>query len=47
MYSGALLTRKPTANEKAVWLKAQDSGLSSMEDLVFALLNTQQFIFIQ
>ncbi len=42
-----LLTRKPTANEKAVWLKAQDSGLSSMEDLVFALLNTQQFIFIQ
>jgi len=42
-----LLSRKPTADEKAVWLKAQDSGLSSMEDLVFSLLNTQQFIFIQ
>jgi hypothetical protein len=42
-----LLSRKPTAAEKAVWLKAQDSGLSSMEDLVFSLLNTQQFIFIQ
>ncbi|MDI1314891.1 DUF1549 domain-containing protein [Prosthecobacter sp.] len=42
-----ILSRKPTAAEKAVWLKAQDSGLSSMEDLVFSLLNTQQFIFIQ
>jgi len=42
-----LLSRKPTAAEKAVWLKAQDRGLSSMEDLVFSLLNTQQFIFIQ
>jgi len=42
-----LLSRKPTSAEKAVWLKAQDSGLSSMEDLVFSLLNTQQFIFIQ
>jgi uncharacterized protein DUF1549/uncharacterized protein DUF1553 len=42
-----MLSRKPTAAEKAVWLKAQDSGLSSMEDLVFSLLNTQQFIFIQ
>ena len=42
-----LLSRKPTAAEKAVWLKAQDSGLTSMEDLVFSLLNTQQFIFIQ
>ncbi|MDB6006129.1 MAG: hypothetical protein JWR15_3116 [Prosthecobacter sp.] len=42
-----MLSRKPTPAEKAVWLKAQDSGLSSMEDLVFSLLNTQQFIFIQ
>ena len=42
-----LLSRKPTAKEKATWLKAQDSGLSSTEDLIFALLNTQQFIFIQ
>jgi len=42
-----VLSRKPTAREKTVWLKAQDSGLSSMDDLVFSLLNTQQFIFIQ
>lgn len=42
-----ILSRKPTASEKAVWLKAQDSGLTGMEDLVFSLLNTQQFIFIQ
>jgi hypothetical protein len=41
------LTRKPTAREKETWLAAQDSGLTAMEDLVFSLLNTQQFIFIQ
>jgi hypothetical protein len=42
-----MLSRKPTANEKAVWLKGQDQGLNTMEDLIFALINTQQFIFIQ
>ena len=42
-----ILSRKPTAREKEVWLKAQDSGLNTMEDLIFSLLNTQQFIFIQ
>lgn len=42
-----ILSRKPTAREKDVWLKSQDKGLSSMDDLVFSLLNTQQFIFIQ
>ena len=42
-----ILARKPTAKEKDLWLKAQDTGLTSMEDLVFSLLNTQQFIFIQ
>jgi len=41
-----LLSRKPTVAEKQTWLKAQDSGLS-MDDLIFSLLNTQQFIFIQ
>lgn len=42
-----VLSRKPTTREKEAWLKAQDSGLTNMEDLVFSLLNTQQFIFIQ
>jgi hypothetical protein len=42
-----ILSRKPTANEKAAWLKAQDNGLTDMKDLIFSLLNTQQFIFIQ
>ena len=42
-----VLSRKPTASEKQAWLKAQDSGLTSMDDLIFSLLNTQQFIFIQ
>ncbi len=41
------LSRKPTAREKEVWLAAQDNGLNTMEDLIFSLLNTQQFIFIQ
>ncbi len=43
----AILARKPTSQEKAAWSKAQDSGLSTLEDLIYALLNTQQFIFIQ
>ncbi len=42
-----LLSRKPTPNEKELWLKAQDKGLTNIEDLIFSLLNTQQFIFIQ
>ncbi len=43
----ALLSRKPTAKERALWLKAQEQGLTSIEDLIYALINTQQFIFIQ
>ena len=42
-----LLSRKPTENEKHVWLEALDKGVSTMDDLIFALMNTQQFIFIQ
>jgi hypothetical protein len=42
-----ILSRKPSATEKATWLKAQESGLNGMDDLIFSLLNTQQFIFIQ
>lgn len=42
-----VLSRKPSAKEKEVWMKAQDEGLTDIQDLVFALLNTQQFIFIQ
>lgn len=42
-----LFSRKPTAREKAVWATAVAGGMSSADDLVFALLNTQQFIFIQ
>jgi hypothetical protein len=43
----SVLSRKPTTKEKEAWLKAQDSGLNTTEDLIYALLNTQQFIFIQ
>lgn len=42
-----LLSRKPTAKEKETWLKAQSENFNAMEDLIYALLNTQQFIFIQ
>ncbi len=43
----ALLARKPTSKEMETWNKAADAGLDKIEDLVYALLNTQQFIFIQ
>jgi hypothetical protein len=39
-----LLSRPPTALEKATWIQ---SGLTSPEDLIFALINTQQFIFVR
>jgi hypothetical protein len=39
-----LLARSPTKREKAAW---QASGLQDIEDLIFALLNSQQFIFVQ
>ncbi|MDB6120888.1 MAG: hypothetical protein JWO08_4669 [Verrucomicrobiaceae bacterium] len=42
-----LLTRLPTDREKALWKAAQHSGLHDVEDLLFALVNTQQFIFVQ
>ncbi|MBL9130032.1 MAG: DUF1553 domain-containing protein, partial [Verrucomicrobiaceae bacterium] len=43
-----LLSRKPTATERETWQQAQAGGLTStMEDLIFSLLNTQQFIFVQ
>ena len=43
----SVLSRKPTERERETWNAASNSGLGSMEDLIFALLNTQQFIFIQ
>ncbi len=42
-----LLTRLPTAAEKAAWEAAYRRGLDKAEDLIFALLNTQEFIFVQ
>ena len=42
-----LLSRRPTARERALWNDTQTQGLDSIEDLVFSLLNTQQFIFVQ
>jgi hypothetical protein len=42
-----LLTRRPTQREVAAWEAARKSGLDSVEDLVYALINTQQFIFVQ
>ncbi len=43
-----LLSRKPTPKELEIWNKAQssDAGLD-ISDLIYALINTQQFIFIQ
>jgi hypothetical protein len=40
----ALLSRKPTGAEITCW---NQSGLTDLDDLIYALLNTRQFIFIQ
>jgi hypothetical protein len=42
-----LLSRKPTDHERAVWRKAQADGLDSIEDLIYALINTRRFVFIE
>jgi hypothetical protein len=43
----AVFSRKPTAREKALCLQVQAQGLSTVEDLIYALINTRQFIFNQ
>lgn len=43
----ALFSRKPTPVERAIWAKAADDGLRSIDDLLYALLNSKQFLFIQ
>lgn len=42
----ATLSRLPTPAEVSTWNKSADAGLS-INDLVYALLNSKQFIFIQ
>lgn len=43
----ALLARRPTAAELAAWSKARASGLDRIDDLVFALVNSRQFVFVR
>ncbi len=43
----AVLSRKPSAREKALCLQAQEKDLNTVEDLIYALINTRQFIFNQ
>ena len=42
-----LLSRRPTDAELSIWRKAQADGLDSIEDLVFALINSRQFLFVR
>jgi hypothetical protein len=42
----AILSRIPTPAEASAWNKAAATGLS-ITDLVYALINSKQFIFIQ
>lgn len=42
-----LLSRRPTEHERAIWSKARAEGHGSIEDLLYALLNSKQFLFIQ
>ena len=43
----ALLSRKPTPHEKAAWKKLASQDSASPDALIYAVLNTKQFIFIQ
>lgn len=43
----SLLARRPSAVELSIWAEAGRSGLESIEDLVFALVNSRQFIFVK
>ncbi len=43
----SLFSRKPTLRERGAWARALTGNLNTADDLVFALLNTKQFIFIQ
>lgn len=42
----AVLGRRPTADEREIWSTAEGKGFTAV-DLVYALLNTKQFLFIQ
>lgn len=42
-----LLSRHPTDSERQRWNAAQSNGSLEIEDWVFALLNTQQFVFVR
>ncbi|MEQ1840373.1 MAG: DUF1549 domain-containing protein, partial [Verrucomicrobiales bacterium] len=41
-----LLSRRPSEAELSTWRQAKAEGLDSIEDLVFALINSRQFLFI-
>ena len=44
----AMLTREPTEREMTIAMEeVENHGGSAYEGLVWALLNTQQFIFVQ
>jgi hypothetical protein len=43
----ALLARKPTAQERAKLPAANGGDSKTIESLIYALLNTKQFMFIQ
>ncbi|MEI6236344.1 MAG: DUF1549 domain-containing protein [Planctomycetota bacterium] len=43
----AILSRKPTDAERAIWSKAASANPAKIDDVIYALLNTKQFIFIQ
>ncbi|MCB1242488.1 MAG: DUF1549 domain-containing protein [Verrucomicrobiales bacterium] len=41
----SLLARKPSDHEREVWRRAQADGLDSLDDLIYALINTRRFLF--
>lgn len=42
-----LFSRNPTVEERDAWEQAKRQGIDSVHDVVFALLNTPQFLFLE
>lgn len=43
----SLLSRKPTAREKAIWESSVRPEQNGIQQLIYALLNSKQFLFVQ
>ena len=43
----AVLGRSPTSSERSMWVRDVSRGPKGVQDLVWTLVNTHEFLFIQ